>query len=130
MQSNTSGRTRTLLLGAGLLALAVCEPAFGTGPAGPREPWRLDDVLPDRLSVSVDFRARYEYLDEQFRITRSGDSQIVVLRTLVHTRLRLTDWLTVGAELQDSRAELTDSALLNTGIVNAAELLRAKIDAE
>ena len=125
MQYNTSGSTRTLLLSAGLLALAVCEPAFATGPTGPREPWRLDDVLPDRLSVSVDFRARYEFLDEQFRITGPGDSQIVVLRTLVQTRLRLTDWLTVGAELQDSRAELTDSALLNTGIVNAAELLRA-----
>jgi hypothetical protein len=125
MQSNTSGRTRTLLLSAGLLALAVCEPAFATGPAAASKPWRLDDLLPERLSISADFRARYEYLDEQFRITESGDEGIVVLRTLVDTRFRITNWLTVGAEFQDSRAELSDNALLTTGIVNAAELLRA-----
>jgi hypothetical protein len=125
MQLNSPGRALRLAAGLLVLAIALCKPAFATGPATPNEPWRLDHLLPDRLSVSVDFRARYEYLDEQFRITRSGDSQIVVLRSLVHTRLRLTDWLTLGAELQDSRAELADTALLHTGIVNAVELLRA-----
>jgi hypothetical protein len=120
-----SGCTTAPCFIALLLALALCEPAFAAGPAAASKPWRLDDVLPERLSISVDFRARYEYLDEQFRITESGDEDLVVLRTLVHTRFRITDWLTVGAEFQDSRAELSDDALLTAGIVNAAELLRA-----
>jgi hypothetical protein len=38
----------------------------------------------------------------------------------------LADWLTVGAELQDSRAYLEDSNTpVGTGLVNSAELLRA-----
>ncbi|MBW2289670.1 MAG: alginate export family protein [Deltaproteobacteria bacterium] len=125
MQPGLSGWAIALLLAESLLTLALSQPAFATGPAGTAAAWRLDDVLPERLAISLNFRARYEYLDEQFRITRSGDEELVVLRTLVDTRLRITDWLTVGAEFQDSRAELSDDVLLTTGIVNTAELLRA-----
>jgi len=125
LQSIPSSCAKALASGVFLLTVALCRPAFATGPAGADEPWRLDDVLPERLSISLDFRSRYEYLDDQFRAGRSGDEEIVVLRTLVDTRLRITDWLTVGAEFQDSRAVFKDDALLSTGIVNAAELLRA-----
>lgn len=75
--------------------------------------------------MKVDFRARYEFLDEQFRVTRSGDTSAVVLRTLVHNRLRITDWFSVDAELQDSRIVYDDDVLLTSSIVNTAELLRA-----
>jgi hypothetical protein len=127
MLLNRPGWARPILVAACLLPLALADPANAVepAPAPAHEPWRLDDVLPERLSLSVNFRARYEYLDEQFRVTRSGDEEIVALRTLVHARFRIADWLTVGAELQDSRAELTDDVLLTTGIVNAVELLRA-----
>ena len=91
MQPRLSGWAIALLLAECLLTLALSQPAFATGPAGTTAAWRLDDVLPERLSISLNFRARYEYLDEQFRITRSGDEELVVLRTLVDTRLRITD---------------------------------------
>jgi hypothetical protein len=94
----------------------------------PREAYRIDNAswLPERLSITGDFRVRYEYLDNQFRANRPGNDQILALRTRLHVRLRLADWLTVGAELQDSRAYLDDSNTpVGTSLVNSAELLRA-----
>jgi hypothetical protein len=114
------------LLAVGLWLLAVSPSA-----AQAREPWTLDEVLglPERLSLSADHRARYEYLDNQFRALRSGSDEIVALRTRVRARLRLTDWLSAGAEFQDSRVYLDDDdTLLDTTFVNAAELLRAYLE--
>jgi hypothetical protein len=106
--------------------LAISPPAAQAG-----EPWTLDQALglPERLSLSADHRARYEYLDNQFRAGRSGSDEIVALRTRVRAQLRLTDWLSAGAELQDSRVYLDDDDTpLNTTFVNAAELLRAYLE--
>ena len=89
----------------------------------------IDDLIPtDKLSLSINFRARYEYLSQRFRIGQVGDDQGVVLRTLVHGRVKPFDWITLGAELQDSRAYLTDDAVLTTTVVNALELLQAYVD--
>lgn len=92
------------------------------------EPWRLDDAFPDWLSLGVAHRTRYEYLDEGFRAGRPGDKEVLVLRTLVDGRLTLMDGLVVGAEFEDSRVEAIRDARLTTGIVDAAELLRAYLE--
>ncbi len=108
-----------------LLAILV------SGASGARAEWTprsLDEVLPERLSIRVQHRTRYEYLDEQFRVGNPGNTDVIVLRTLVHARLRLLDGLWVGGELQDSRAERNGDALLNTTIVNSAEALRAYLE--
>lgn len=95
------------------------------------ERWSLDDaLLPDRLSFTVNHRTRYEFLDDRFVAGRPGDGGALVLRTLVHGRFRLFDGVTVGAEFQDSRAELTGDTPLSTSIVNAVELLRAYLAVE
>jgi hypothetical protein len=109
------------LLACGLLTLVS---------SSTRAEWRLDDHLPDVLSIRVDHRTRYEFLDDQFRIIQTKDTDVVVFRTRVHGRLRLPWGLTAGAELQDSRAEKNDDTLLNTTIVNAAELLQAYLELE
>ncbi len=118
-------RTRRRVLAFGALAtLALAVPAA-------RAEWTprsLDEVLPERLSLRVQHRTRYEYLDEQFRVGNPGNTDVIVLRTLVHARLRLLDGLWVGGELQDSRAERNGDTLLNTTIVNSAEALRAYLE--
>ena len=96
--------------------------------AAASEPRRLDDVIPtDFVSLTVNQRTRYEYLGEQFRVGGVGgpNDQVLVLRTLVHGQLRPTPGITLGAELQDSRAYVTDDTALSTTVVNAVELLRA-----
>jgi hypothetical protein len=100
----------------------------GAPNSGGWETRRIDAVLPDWISLSAQHRTRYEFLDEEFRRGRSGDREILVLRTLVNTRLELTEGLSLGAELQDSRAEVHGDTLLNTTIVNSVELLRAYVE--
>lgn len=112
------------------LLLLLC----GVGAADARaasDPWRLDDVLPERLSLEVQSRVRYEYLKDAFRALTSGDQDILVLRTLIHARVRVTDRLTLGAEMIDSRAYLQD-APVSTGIVDAVDLLQgyAKLEVD
>jgi hypothetical protein len=91
--------------------------------------WVLDSVLiPDRFSLKVNHRARYEFLNNDFRAGNAGDTDIVALRTLVHGRMNLPYGLTAGAELQDSRAEFSGNARLTTSTVNSFELLRAYLE--
>jgi len=95
------------------------------------EPIRFDDWIPtDRVSLRANFRTRYEYLSEQFRAETSGSTPIFVLRTLIHGRLRPTQGLTLGVELEDSRAYDSEARILNTGIVDATELLQAYAQVE
>jgi hypothetical protein len=122
-----------------LLATSCVVLAFGQALAATtcraeearRSPWRLQEAIgePDRLSIEATFRLRYEYLDNQFRAGRPGSDQILALRTTVLAQLFLFDWLSVAAELQDSRAYLADgNTPVGTGLVNSAELLRAYIE--
>jgi hypothetical protein len=105
-----------------LLAALLCAGDSGAAPAA-GGPWRLDDHLPERLSLEVQSRVRYEYLKDQFRALTEGDADVLVLRTLVHARFEATEHLTLGAEMIDSRAYLQDVPV-GTGIVNAVELLQ------
>jgi hypothetical protein len=117
-------RTPFRRCGTGAFALLLLLAGVGAADArAASDPWRLDDVLPERLSLQVESRVRYEYLKDAFRVLTSGDHDILVLRTLIHGRVRVTDQLTFGAEMIDSRAYLQDSPV-STGIVNALDLLQ------
>ena len=105
-------------------ALALAAPTS----AGAAEAWRLGEAvgLPDRIELSITHRTRYEYLGDQFRAGREGSDEIAALRTLVHARVRVADWLRLGGEFQDSRVLGEDSnSALDTTHVNSTELLRA-----
>jgi hypothetical protein len=85
--------------------------------------------LPDWFSITGEHRSRYETLNSQFRANSSGSDQILSLRTLVQTELHLNKNFKIKAELQDSRAELSDlGSRMNSSIVNTAELLQAYIN--
>ena len=95
-------------------------------------PWRLDDALglPPFLSLSGEHRIRYENLDNQFRADRDGGDQALLLRTLLAAELDFGRFR-VGAELQDSRAQLADTGTpLTTSVVNPLTLLQAYLDVD
>jgi hypothetical protein len=100
-------------------------------PAIASAKWTLtESFLPESLFLEVSHRTRYEFLNDEFRAGQNGDTDIVAFRTLVHAGVQLPHGFKIGAELQDSRAEQNADSRLNTGIVNAAELLRAYIAVE
>ncbi len=119
---------------AGRLALRLLSLLLLASPASGDEPYRLGQLLgfPDSVQLSLQHRTRYEFLDAQFVNGFTGPADALSLRTLVHLRLRPREGLVVGAELQDSRAVLTEPSgpSLTTGIVNAAELLQAYVELE
>lgn len=83
------------------------------------------DVGPVRISGET--RVRYESLQGQFRAGRSGGDQGVYLRTLVLAEIPAGP-VTVGAEIQDSRAYGTDSGSpLTASLVNPADFLQAYV---
>ncbi len=93
------------------------------------ESWRADRALglPKRLTLEVDHRTRYEFLDGQFRIRgRRGRDAWTVFRIRLRARLALTEWIILGGELQDSRVSgATQDAFVTPGVVNPVELLQA-----
>lgn len=135
MNSHRPGQ-RLDAIAAAVLSCAVCAALasfLAPLPASAEGPWRIDDAIPtDVVSLGVTQRTRYEYLSDQFRTNREGgpEDQVIVLRTLVHGQLRPTPGITLGAELQDSRAFIDDGTRLDTTIVNAVELLRAYAEFE
>jgi len=110
-----------------LAALALLSLAALAGAVSAQEPWRIDDQLPSRLSLSLQSRLRYESLQDEFRVGTRGDADILVLRTLLHGRFRVNDHLSLGAELEDSRAYLQEIPV-GSSIVNTVELLQAYVD--
>jgi hypothetical protein len=89
-------------------------------------PWRVSKAVgtPGWLDVSGTHRTRYETLDGQFRLGRSGGDQVLAMRTLLKLVAKTESFRVVG-EVMDSRQELADVGTpINTTIVNAAELLQ------
>ena len=130
-------RRRELRLGL-VLAWAIALSAAG-GPALADE-WRAARELgaPDWFELEISQRLRAERLWDNPRPFRLGadasgartgldqNDDILLLRTLVHARVRPAEWLTIGGELQDSRALAGEKdGFLNTTIVNPVELLQA-----
>ena len=125
----THKKNALAVIGAPVLAGLMSLMAASSVQATDRAPWRLSQAanLPDWLSLSGTFRARYEGLDNQFRAGRSGNDQIVALRTTLLAELHLAR-VTIGAELEDSRAYLDDTQTpLSASIVNTAELLQGYV---
>lgn len=83
-----------------------------------------------RFSLSGEARVRYESLSGQFRAGGSGGDQALFFRTLVHGRVNF-DAFTLGLELQDSRAYLTDGGTpLSSSFVNPLDILQLYIDTD
>ena len=97
-------------------------------------PWRLASAakLPQWLHLAGTHRIRYETLDGQFRAGRGGGDQTLALRTTFLAELR-GEALRAGVEMVDSRGYFNDAgSLLNTTLINPAELLQGYLawDAE
>lgn len=100
----------------------------GMGDTEPRFTFNESGALPNWLSLAVQHRTRYETLNGQFRSGTTGSDQVLSLRALAQATLRIHPNFKIQLELQDSRAKLADSGTsINTGIVNAAELLEANL---
>lgn len=83
-------------------------------------------ALPDWFEASGEFRARYQSFDNQIRPGLSQDSTVLTLRSLLHLKVKASDTLRFGVELQDSRIYGDrPGAGLGTGIVNSLEMLQA-----
>lgn len=100
---------------------------FGSAPLQAK--WTLNDaIMPEGFSLQVNHRTRYEFMDNEFRANQSGLTDVINFRTLVNGRVQLPAGFTIGGELQDSRTLSDGNALLNTTIVNPAELLRGYLE--
>lgn len=74
---------------------------------------------------SAEHRTRYESLSGQFRNGFDGSDQAIVMRTLIAGEAT-AGILTLGGELQDSRAYLDDEgSAIGVNVVDAAEILQA-----
>lgn len=79
------------------------------------------------VRISGETRARYESLQGQFRAGRTGGDQGLYTRTLVLAEVDAGP-VTLGAEMQDSRAWGTDSGSpLTASLVNPADLMQAYV---
>ncbi|MEZ5699445.1 MAG: alginate export family protein [Nitrosomonas sp.] len=91
--------------------------------------WTLNKTLmPQGFSLQINHRTRYEFMDNEFRANESGQTDVIAFRTLVNGRIQLPAGFTIGGELQDSRTASDADTLLNTTIVNSAELLRGYLE--
>lgn len=89
--------------------------------------WNLHDALtlPDRLSISLEQRTRYEILDGQFRAHAQGGDQQIPLETCLSVEAGF-DAFRFGVEFLDSRQFGSDSgSALNNTHANEADFLQA-----
>lgn len=80
-----------------------------------------------KFSISGQHRARYEWLDPQYRPTPDAHDQVLALRTNV---LFSAQWphLSLAAELLDGRGELYDAgSTVNTSVVDTTEPVQAYV---
>ncbi len=113
----------------GLAVLCMSGAAHAAPARSETKGWSLDEaVLPEGVSLRVEHRSRYEFLNDEFRAGSCCDTDVVAMRTLVHGRVDGPWGLRAGAELQDSRAYQNGDTRLNTTIVNAMELLQGYLE--
>ena len=81
--------------------------------------------LPEWLSISGSSRVRIEALDEQFRVGRGGDDQILIFQNLLLLEANAVPWK-FALELLDARQALgDDSTRITPGNVNPLDVLQA-----
>lgn len=108
-----------LLLSAGVGSMGLlADDAKGAGP------WRLGEAahLPKWLAISGTQRTRYETLDGQFRVGRSGGDQMLAFRTTVKLEASAEASSVVG-EIVDSRQLLADSGTPATVLASSVDAL-------
>lgn len=124
MPSAHAGRLLLLLALAGALLPIELARAEEKRPASP-----LGSALgaPDWLRIGLNYRVRYESLDDSFRAGTSGPDRLLVERLLLSVRAEGKSFY-LAAELQDSRTQLDkDETPLGTDDSNAAELLQGYV---
>jgi hypothetical protein len=92
----------------------------------PEQGWRAARALeaPAWLRFGLEHRHRLEHVQNDFRA--GADTTALSIRTLAFLELT-TPLVVVGLELADSRAYATEVTPLDTGIVNAFDLLQAHV---
>lgn len=93
-------------------------------------PWRLQTALdlPEWLELSGYIRVRFESLSDRIRAGQSGHDKMFALKSSLVGTAHVSEKVRVTAEMLDSRAlDIEADATLNTGIVNAVELLQAYV---
>ncbi len=115
------------------LALMLASSGFAQTPlrgsvAQPPAPFRGSSWLgaPAWLQFSVEHRARFEHLANDFRVTARGNSTALVLRTTARVEFDYAP-VFVALEVLDARAYATSATPLNAGIVNPFDLLQAHL---
>lgn len=108
----------SFLLGAVFLVLGATPPVRAQGAADPAEQNKvsraIDDASPDFLSVSGEFRYRFEGRNGLGYRAGSDDAYHLV-RTRVNIGIEPTSWLRFGFQGQDSRAPGIRGGLPNIG---------------
>lgn len=122
---------RTLLPRCALIApIALACSLSGSALAqdAVEKPFRLDEALGTDpvLRFGLEHRLRFEHLANDFRAGLDTSSTGVFLRTLLSAELALEPFF-LGAELQDSRAYVTDDTPVNQGLTNPFELLQGYV---
>lgn len=112
-----------------LIAASVLVCFFAPHVVAQNKPWRLADALGtgDELKLSGAYRVRYEHINNPFRSGLFGEDEILVERLSLAAEYKPGAFY-IGAELQDSRAQLADNQTpIGTDDVNAFELLKGYI---
>jgi hypothetical protein len=125
---NVSQAHATLVSAGRLLLLLTLSSALlqaGVAQAEEKQsPLASSLGAPDWLRIGLNYRVRYEALDDSFRAGTSGPDRLLVERLLLSIRAEGKTFY-LGAELQDSRTQLDkDETPLGTDDSNAAELLQ------
>lgn len=109
-----------------LLFVAIL-PQLGFAQDGLPDSHTSDSGLPEWLEISGAFRTRYETIDDQLRVGFEGSAQGLFNRALLKGVARF-DSFDATLELVDSRhLGAPDDTALNTGIVNALDILQANV---
>ena len=111
---------------AWLIVCAIAAQSLCLANVAADDRWRLDAALgaPDWLTLGGEARIRYESLDGQYRIGRTGSDQAWVTRLLLFAgaQTRLGDF---AFELEDARAFGDDRGTpLSASMVNTLEVLQ------
>ncbi|MEM1133223.1 MAG: alginate export family protein [Pseudomonadota bacterium] len=86
-----------------------------------------EEAADDGLTLSGEYRLRAEGLSNRFRANSSGDTGILVQRTIVAAEYHSGDFI-IGGELMDSRSLLADGqAPIGNDDVNPLDLLQGYI---
>jgi len=92
-------------------------------------PWRLNDALgfDNGFSLSGSHRSRFENLENNIRVGKSENDQVLTMRTILNGQYQ-SDGFSAQLEVMDSRQEFADfDSIIGTGTVNSLDILQANV---